>query len=117
MMRMKVIFAKLVAEFELAGFAGFTESLFLGGEFLKILDTARASAIAAFVDAAERPGLPEIKGFPTIRTPVFSDALGSDSMGGKQGMADLAPELILFAPVIGVDIGVRGLAVWTMDMF
>ena len=32
-------------------------------------------------------------------------------------MADLAPELILFAPVIGVDIGVRGLAVWTFDHF
>ena len=109
-----MIFAVLVAEFELTG-SLLLKGLFLAIEFVLCGKVSWAVVIGTFVDGEDSGFFPEIKSVVAKRTPVLGFYWTMMTVDREEIVADFASQLDTLLAVIVIDVLSGSVAVWAAD--
>lgn len=109
-----MIFAVLVAEFELTG-PLLLKGLFFAIEFVLCGNVSRAVVIGTFVDGEDFGFFPEIKSVVAKRTPIRSFYRAMMTAGREEIVADFASQLDTLLAVIVIDVLSGSVAVWAAN--
>ena len=109
-----MIFAVLVAEFELTG-PLLLKGLFFAIEFVLCGNVSWTVVIGTFVDGQDFGFFPEIKSVVAKRTPVLGFYWAMMAVDREEIVADFAPQLDAFFAVIVIDVLSGSVAVWAAN--